>query len=134
MKEILFKAKRIDNGKWVEGYLYRISESKKHNPFIMVKSSLGTSYEVDVNTNCQYTGLTDKNGNKIWENDIVCFNNNAEKCVVRYRFGAFEFLHRACANAIYAYVGTDLYLDENTLDMEVIGNIIDNPELMKEGQ
>lgn len=64
MREILFKAKRVDNGEWVEGYLYWLSE--KLNPFIMLANNFGESYEVDYSTVCQYTGSHDMNGNKIW--------------------------------------------------------------------
>lgn len=130
MREILFKAKRKDNGEWVEGYLIKsftgicyIVKLYDHILNILEK------YEVDENTLCQFTDLTDKNGNKIWENDIICIND-AEECVVRWRFGAFELLYRVCANSIYAYVGTDLYINDNTLDIKVLGNTIDNPELL----
>ena len=124
MREILFKAKAKDKPiEWIEGYL-----SKCEKEFIICDEE-GFGIFIDPKTICQYTGLTDKNGNMIWENDIIRFNDGNE-CVVRWRYGAFEFLYRACANAIYAYVGTDLYLDDNTLDIEVIGNIFENPELI----
>lgn len=71
MREILFKAKRLDNGECAEGYLYRLHESL--NPFIMLRNRHGEAYEVDPSTVCQYTGLTDKNGKKVFENDKMIF-------------------------------------------------------------
>ena len=77
MREILFKAKRIKNGKWIEGYYFYNPNIDKH--FIHNWLSNGL-VEVDKNTICQYTGLTDKNGDKIWENDIVRFQFDNDDC------------------------------------------------------
>ena len=65
----LFKGKRIDNGEWIGGWLFELVEIPP--PFIMMSKSLGESHEVDPTTICQCTGLKDKNGNMMYENDIV---------------------------------------------------------------
>lgn len=90
MREILFRAKRLDNGEWVEGYLYRLEETL--NPFIMCKNRNGESFEVDPSTVCQYTGLTDKNGKQIFEGDkitMIFSHGQRTANVVGFRDGSF---------------------------------------------
>lgn len=75
MREILFKAKRINNGEWVEGYYLRDQYhiGGKDIIFYRKDSDRFTVYTniIDPKTLCQFTGLTDKNGKRIWENDII---------------------------------------------------------------
>lgn len=114
MREILFKAKRTDNGEWVCWNLF---------------SGL---YGVDINkdTICQYTGLTDKNGNKIWENDILTYDAYNDG-VVRYG----EAVQGACSHVGFyvdwlnkdACLRSDLGFWMSKRDIEVTGNIFDEP-------
>lgn len=81
MREILFRGKRIDNGEWVEGYLwigndscYIISNNRGITYYEKESRVMAFASEVDPETVCQYTGLTDKGSRKIWENDIIRYN------------------------------------------------------------
>ena len=135
MREILFKAKRVDNGEWVEGYYLRDQYhiGGKDIIFYRKDSDRFTVYTniIDIETLCQFTGLTDKNGNKIWENDILMahldeFYPEDTTCeTVEWGFAGFV-VHEANS--------TDReYLDKFDLEnFEVVGNIFDNKELLQE--
>lgn len=116
----LFKAKRVDNGEWIVGYLYRLSENNP--PFIMLRK-YGESYEVDEHTICQCTGLRDKNGKLIWENDIVKINNSKMNALITFR--DFEIICTIPSEKYYKH-----RLEYDT-EYEVIGNTFDNPELLE---
>lgn len=138
MREILFKAKSVYDGKWVEGYYLRDQYhiGGKDIIFYRKDSDLFTVYTniIDIETLCQFTGLTDKNGKKIWENDIV--NHNGEYALVK--FGMY------CSSFDYGSYNLGFYVDfpEETFyrkelgywrrKVETSGNVFDNPELLQE--
>ena len=143
MREILFKAKRVDNGEWVEGWLFKTQEHSYIAYDIQFDDDLFLStqnifIEIDTDTICQYTGLTDKNGNKIWENDIVKyhFGNDA----VPIKFGKYQscfdssktghigfYVDWDCEKALRK----DLGYWVNLIDCNIIGNVFDDTELEK---
>lgn len=134
----LFKAKRVDNGEWIVGYLYRLSENNP--PFIMLSDRYGESYEVDKHTLCQCTGLKDKNGELIWENDIVKkeFYTDYDNCANSEEYiGIAKIMDCAwvietirghkCTRPIFEAMS----YSEDVKHFEVIGNIFGNPELLE---
>ena len=127
MREILFKAKRKDNGEWVEGGYF--SEPYTEKKFIICWNSFGLGFnefiEVEPDTICQYTGLVDKNGQKIWENDIVR-NKKGD-------IGVAQWFEEHAAFMIWNKTKNCVcYLAENDFSkIEVNGNVFDNLELLE---
>lgn len=120
MREILFRGKRADNGEWVEGY-YIVAAGMSFMSIFAVKEPIW----VDHKTIGQYTGLKDKNGKKIFEGDIVkvCLPYADLTCIVGWE--GCSVIIRDIKDSDYTYV-----LGEG-FDIEVIGNIYDNPELLE---
>lgn len=127
----LFKAKRVDNGEWVKGYFVQTVESSyivvpyKHSTIC----GEGSVIEIDKSTICQCTGLKDKNGNLIWENDIVGYYTKYEH---KWHYGLVGYgrFNCSCCDGVYGWHFGDQDI-RNYYDYKVKGNIFDNPELLE---
>ena len=122
----LCKAKRTDNGEWVEGYY---AYMRPHH-YIMPKGSWDCWCRIDGKTLCQCTGLKDKNGKLIWENNIVKDKNgNLYKAFWQDNYYQFSWI---CIKSNSLPVGAkwDFY-SIKSFEIEVIGNVFDNQELLE---
>lgn len=143
MRNILFRGKRSDNGEWIEGYYAKVADCLTEKPIDLIfnldgllfpHNEIGGCNEIESETIGRYTGLVDKNGVKIFEGDVVK-TKFGRLCVV------LQFSSRAyCGwdlrpvdtvdNILHTKAPTtyDLWEDKN---LEVVGNIHDNPEFRK---
>lgn len=159
MREILFRGKRCDNGKWVEGYLYVTHNGEyeigRYNAEVNIERM---TYVVDPDTVGQYTGLTDKNGKRIFEGDIVkqtfektvavasdefwddngyadLYGEDVGKVVILPSKGTCiknPVIHREVNGEITEdRANARMYKNVCSGRCEIIGNIHDNPELLK---
>lgn len=157
----LHRAKRKDNGEWIEGYLVKAKWYLDNaEMFVIVPTDvcffphceISEWYEVISETICRYSGLTDKNGNKIWDNDIV---KQSFYKILGNEFEAEEIsgceigvvvtipTKGTCMKNPFQYVEVNGEVEKNfkktkmykgvcQYRCEVIGNIFDNPELLEE--
>ena len=125
MRQIIFRAKRIDNGEWVQGDLVRnaFNGSSKVMDFGIQRPNY-FPHEVDPETVCQFTGLTDKNGVKIWEGDIMGGGHLGFAAAVTFNDGMFQLVTSA-------HQGNSPLVQDRASRLKVLGNIFDNPELLQ---
>lgn len=150
MREILFRGKRIDNSEWVEGYYYKMSETTycfkedyerkpvpEHHYILQERMTdwglpnQMVQIEIDPETLCEFTGRCDKNGKRIWENDILMahldesYKEDATYETVEWNVNGWGTRENGSVDREY--------LGEFDLEhYEVVGNIFDNPELLQE--
>ena len=142
MREILFRGKRIDNGEWVEGFYAKakhiISEKEMHIIFqsgleLFPHSEFSSYEEVEQATICQYTGLKDKNGKRIFEGDLV--QAVLPPSISQPSF-VWPIMPVVFSDGVFGLQDqrggvTPLKSFAPTVTFEVKGNIHDNPELVK---
>ena len=139
MREILFRAKRIDDSEWVEGYYAMMGKGNLIRHYIVQNCALTGLFEdpednmyfndveIDPETLCQYTGLKDKNGNRIWENDIVRIENSMDEGIGNIEFyDGMWYVDGEPSDSL-----RDIVEYDDVAEVEVIGNIFDNSELLK---
>lgn len=133
MREILFKAKRKDNDEWIYGYPMRHPQAVQVGPYepywdMFVPPAdpddTGGVFRIDPDTLCQYIGLKDENGKRIWENDIVYIRNSGLSGygTVEYKNGCLV-VKDVKRGRTYSLFGE--------WQLRVDGNKFDNPELLK---
>lgn len=127
IKNIKFKAKRLDNGKWVEGYFYAecsnayIIEDRQSESML----NRNEAHQVDPSTVCQFTGLKDCKGNDVWEGDMLSnVTNDSPDGIVVFKYGAFSLLAKNGRDFCVAL--TYLLSEKDSLNrFKVIGNKFD---------
>jgi uncharacterized phage protein (TIGR01671 family) len=127
-REIKFRGKEFETGQWIEGSL---TTYPKHYPNIILVEDAEpipreTTYVVFPETVCQFSEITDKNGNSIFEHDLILIHDSESSyqftVEVLFHKGMFCYKNKACGFTPLWYVSDRC---------EVIGNVFDNPELLK---
>ena len=141
MREILFRGKRVDNGEWVEGNLFIPDKADTPTQICIGTNVIRITYDIIPETVGQYTGLTDKNGKRIFEGDVFHLDDEVVAVVI-FQDGCFRLEEYGLRGAFTESGfdecggGWDVIdcspIDWYTIkDMEIIGNIHDNPELLE---
>ena len=146
MREILFRGKSIMRGDWVYGYLNQHRGNIRYDcdcePIAdgcyyindwqakIDNGMYGQDYKVDPDTVGQFTGLTDCNGVKIFEGDVIEYTDGCNDWLGAVKYDGDD------AQFVVRFIGGDVESFDNLYsgDCEVVGNIYDNPELLKDGE
>lgn len=137
MREILFRGKRIDNGEWAYGSFLQVEhEDGSFTTAVFSKKDAGGDAEVDPSTVGQYTAHTDKNGKRIFEGDIIRYifdspdDPTATENGLKVRTGRIFWSDWSSSFALTGGINGSASLN----NVEVIGNIYDNPELLEDNR
>lgn len=121
MRTIKFRGKEIESGQWVYGFYTQGSFIGTDTTRHLIDSDM--LYDVIENTVCQFTGLLDKNGIEIYEGDIVTFSNHLQGLSrVVYDYAGFYIENKVYSTLLRPMMNNHI---------RVVGNIHDNPELLK---
>ena len=129
MREILFRGKRLDNGAWETGSLVIVRMDCHDAQYYIADKMTGYHTPVDPSTVGQYTGLKDKNGKRIFEGDVAKVLQGKDKDIAYVGFENGAFMLYPKTGNIYERTLWEYWY--NDWDVEVIGNITDNPEFLE---
>lgn len=125
MRQIKFKAKRLDNNTWVEGYFYAecgntyIIEDRQSESML----NRNDAHQVDPSTVCQFTGLKDKNGKEIFENDLLYDEDSGIVSAIKWKRHICGYVYEKAGMFATVHV-----FSEHTCFLKIVGNKFDRKE------
>ena len=131
MRTIKFRGKSIDSNEWLYGDLVRSSDMERC-AILVNDRELYDECEVNTCSIGQFTGLYDSNGKEIYEGDILCWDVNNLLYVVTFESGMFYASIKECNEGMIGGFPLHRLTEYDYGKCEIVGNIHDNPELLKE--